>query len=55
MKRGNSVTFDIQVSLWVLYCKRDKYTSQDFCDKTMDGKWPYIAKVVFRIVQNHGD
>jgi len=32
-----------------------KYTLQNCCDKTMDDKWPYVANVVFRIVQNHGE
>ena len=31
-----------------------KYTSQHCCDKTMDGKWPYIANALFRIAQIHG-
>ena len=32
-----------------------KYTSQHFCGKTMDVKWPYNVNVVFRIVQNHDE
>jgi len=34
-----------------------KYTSQHFCDKTMDEKMAlqYIANVVLRIVQNYGE
>jgi len=32
-----------------------KHTSQQCCDQTIDTKWPYIANVVFRIVQNHGE
>jgi len=36
--------FVSQVSLRVHFCKRD--TSQHCCDKTMDGKWSYIAHAV---------
>jgi len=32
-----------------------KHTSQNYCDKTVDGKWAYIANTIFRIVQNHGE
>jgi len=33
-----------------------KHTSKQCCGKRQcTKKWPYVANVVFRIVQNHGE
>ena len=37
-----------------LFLREMKYTSQHFCDKTMDDKRPRISNAVFQNVHNHG-
>jgi len=50
-----SVIFGNQVLLRVHYRKRDEVFFTTLLWQKMDGKWPYIANGVFRIVQNHGE
>jgi len=50
-----SVLVGSQVLLRVHYIRQMKYSSQHCCDKTMDGKCPYIVNTVSQIVQNHGE